>query len=89
MCIKNLSYITETYLWSNAQRKETGRKMHMSSILRIGIIPTIQELFSLRTREWDRRGDLGLEPVKNELKIIRREAFLADNNYVMKERDCD
>ena len=38
MCIKDLSYITETYLQSNVKIK-TGQKIHMSSISQIGPIP--------------------------------------------------
>ena len=32
MCIKHLSYSTETYLQSNRQTKETGQKINMRSI---------------------------------------------------------
>ena len=35
----NLYYINETYLQSNAQTKEICRKVHVSSISRIGPIP--------------------------------------------------
>ena len=38
MCIKNLSYITETYLRYNVQMGNTGRKIHVSSISQIGPI---------------------------------------------------
>ena len=38
MGIKNLSYSTETYLQSNVQTDETGRKKYMISISRIGHI---------------------------------------------------
>ena len=40
MCIKKSSYITETYLRYNVQRKKTGRYIHVSSTSQIGTIPT-------------------------------------------------
>ena len=40
MCIKNLSYSTETYLRYNVQREKTGRKIHVSYISQIVPIPT-------------------------------------------------
>ena len=40
MCIKNLSYSTDTYLRYNYQREKTGRNIHLRYILRIGPIPT-------------------------------------------------
>ena len=40
MCIEKLFYCTETYLQINAQREQTGRKIHMSYISEIGPIPT-------------------------------------------------
>ena len=45
ICIKNLSCSTDTYLWSNIQRKERSRKIYMSSISQIGHIPKKYELF--------------------------------------------
>ena len=63
VCIKKLSYSNETNLQYNLQREETGWKIHVRSISQIGPIATKKELDSQCTREWDRRGNLGLDHV--------------------------
>ena len=47
MCIKNLSYITDAYLLFRVQRKETGWKIQMSYISRIGPIPKNSDYFAM------------------------------------------
>ena len=47
MCIINLCYGTDTYLRSNVQTKEIGRKIRMRSISRMGPIPIKQVFFAL------------------------------------------
>ena len=39
MFIRDLSYSNDTYLQYNVQRKKSGQKIHMRSILQIGPIP--------------------------------------------------
>ena len=63
MRIKKLCYSTYTYLRYYAQRGNPGWNIHVSSISRIGPIPTKWEFVLLCTREWYRRGNLELEPV--------------------------
>ena len=45
------------------QSEQSDRKINSSSLLRIGPISTINKWFSVHTREWDRRGHLGMDPV--------------------------
>ena len=40
MCMKNLCYITETYLRYYIQGRDPGRNLHESSTSQIGPIPT-------------------------------------------------
>ena len=50
MCIKNLSYSTETYLQYNVQGGGTGQEIHMSSISRIIPIPKSRNFFAVYQR---------------------------------------
>ena len=52
-------------MYVKSERSE--RKINLSSLLRIGPIPTINKWFSIHTREWEQRGSLGLEQVINNI----------------------
>ena len=63
MCLKMFCYRKETYFWYYVQGGNPGQNLHESSTSWIGPIPKNYELFPLCTREWDRRGHVGLEPI--------------------------
>ena len=59
---KNIVYYW--YLTINTRKiRAIISKKNSSSLLRIGTIPTINKWFLIHTREWERRGHLGLEQV--------------------------
>ena len=76
MCIKLLCCSTETYLRNNVQTKKTGQNIYVSSTSQIGPIPTKYVLFLLCTREWDRRGHLGLDHVVAHVKVCANQNTL-------------
>ena len=45
------------------KQKKQAENIYMSSISRIGPITKKYKLFLICTREWDQRGNLGLDPV--------------------------
>ena len=68
--LKKLCNSTETHLRYYFQGVNTGQNLHESSTSLIGPVPTKYELFLLCTREWDQRGNLGMEPVHGLIKNI-------------------
>ena len=78
MCIKTLYYSTETFIWSNVQRKETGWK-YIWALYHELVLFLQSRIFLLCTREWDRGGHLGLELITSNKKnenIIKRVRLL-------------
>ena len=72
ICIKQLSYSTETYLRYNAESKKVVRKIHVISTSWIGPIPTKYELFLLCTRELYLRENIWMYhvPSRFALKVL-------------------
>ena len=62
----------------HVRSEQSDRKIKPSYLLRIGLIPTINKLFSVHARELERRGHLGLDRVTYIIvwKSRRRDARL-------------